>query len=215
MGTCWTLLRSSFLIQHLPVHSHPLIPHHPTPQAPMARQPHSHSEGSSRSAAAFAVSLPAWRTSPSPSVLSCKTERPTMPAPISSFPLPRSNLEAPSFFATCISRSLRRRNVFTGGPGRRAVALAHPLSPAAHLPLSTAKGVVAHHFSAQNPPMRPYLVTYYFFPPLVSSNLTSLLFLEHVSAPGPLHLLFPLSGMLLPQMSSLLTSFKRPTSLSP
>lgn len=116
MGTCWTLLWSSFLIQHLPVHSHPLIPHHPTPQAPMARQPRSHSEGSSRSAAACAASLPAWRTSPRPSVLSCKTERPTMPAPISSFPLPRSNLEAPSFFATCISRSLRRRNVFTGGP---------------------------------------------------------------------------------------------------
>lgn len=110
------------------------------------------------------------------------------------FPLPSSNLEALPFCATCILCSLKRRNVFTGEPGRRVAGLAPPLSLPAHLPPPTARGILSHHSSAKNPPMEPHLVTYYFFPPLVSSP-----FLEHASAPGPLHVLSPLSGMLYPR----------------
>lgn len=105
--------------------------------------------------------------------------------------------------------------MFTGEPGRSVAGLAPPLSLTAHLPLPTARGVLSHHSSALNPPTELRLVTSYFFSPLVSSNVTSLLFLEHASAPGPWHVLFPLSGMLLPQRSSLLTPFKCQASISP
>lgn len=73
------------------------------------------------------------------------------------FPLPSSNLEALPFCATCILCSLRRRNVFTGEPGRRVAGLAPPLSLPAHLPPPTARGVLSHHSSAKTLPWSPTL----------------------------------------------------------
>lgn len=113
------------------------------------------------------------------------------PAPISPFfPAQIGKL---CFSCTSIPCPLGGRNVSTGEPGRRAAGLAAASSLTARLPLPTAQRGPFSPLLCPDPPMEPHLITCHFFPPLVSSDLTSLPFLEHASAPGPLHRLFPLA----------------------
>ena len=145
-------------------------------------------------------------TSPSPVSSSVRWSDSCLPAPCS------ARILHPE--AKCILCSFRRRDVSSGSlrEGMLARWPSSPLVP--YSPPLPSSPRPCHRSSAQQPPMGP--TTCHLLLPRSRAPFQShsLLFPEHASAPEPLHMLFPLPVMLFSQLSTPLTSFKIPSSIT-